>query len=88
MDGFITYVIKSPVEFNSTGYIFNFLRNFAPEKLVSEIKGMRKFGNNAAAFDVPDTMKDLMDKAIEEISSQTGRSKGFSIEVATTMAEL
>jgi hypothetical protein len=49
---------------------------------------MRKFGSSAAAFDVPDTMKDLMDKAIEEIAQQTGRSKGFTLEPATSMAEL
>jgi ATP-dependent RNA helicase DDX21 len=52
-DGFITYILKAPVEFTSVGYIFNFLRNFAPEKVVAEIKGMKKFGQNIAAFDVP-----------------------------------
>lgn len=87
-DGYITYAITSPVEFTAMGYIFNFLRNFLQEKVVSEIKGMKKFGKNVAAFDVPDTFREEMDKCIEEIKQQTGRSKGFNLEVATSLEEL
>ena len=57
-DGYITYSMKSPVEFTAMGFVFNFLRNFLPEKVVSEIKGMKKFGKNVAAFDVPDAFRD------------------------------
>lgn len=87
-EGYITYVLKSPVEFTAMGYVFNFLRGFAPEKVVSEVKGMRKFGKNVAAFDVPDAFREEMDKSIEDIKQQAGRSKGFSLEVATSLEEL
>ncbi|CAM6000982.1 unnamed protein product [Sphagnum balticum] len=78
-DGYITYCLKSPGEFTAMGYVFNFLRNFLPEKVISEIKGMKKFGKNAAAFDVADTFRAEMDKCIEDIKQQTGRSRGFSL---------
>lgn len=57
-DGFITYILKSPVEFNSNGYVFNFLRGFASERFMDEIKGMRKVGQCIAAFDIPETFKE------------------------------
>lgn len=56
-DGFITYILTSPVDFNSNGYVFNFLRGFASQRFMDEIKGMRKVANNLAAFDIPETFK-------------------------------
>lgn len=69
-DGFITYIISSPVEFNANNFIFNFLRNFATETLINDIKGMRKIGNSNAAFDVPEDYKSDMDKIVEKVKSQ------------------
>ena len=67
------------------GYVFNFLRNFLPEKVVSEIKGMKKFGKNFAAFDVPEAFRVEMDKCVEDIKQQTGRSKGYNLELANSL---
>jgi hypothetical protein len=49
---------------------------------------MKKYGTNAAAFDVPEYLKEAMDKVVEEINSQNGRAKGFSIEIATSLVDL
>ena len=87
-DGFITYIINSPVEFNSNGYIFNFLRGFASERFMDEIKGMRKIGNNTAAFDIPETFKEEMDKIVETVKEQQGRAKGFTLDIAKSLEDL
>lgn len=87
-DGFITYVITSPVEFNANGYIFNFLRNFATERLMDDIKGMKKIGTNNAAFDVPDDYKTEMDKIVDLVKQQEGRAKGFTLDVAKSLEDL
>lgn len=87
-DGFITYILASPVDFNSNGYIFNFLRGFASERFMDEIKGMRKIGNNIAAFDIPETLKEDMDKIESKIKEQEGRTRGYSLKVAESLVDL
>lgn len=49
---------------------------------------MRKIGANIAAFDIPETFKEEMDKAVERIQEQEGRSKGFSLDIAKSLEDL
>ncbi len=53
IDGYITYLVKCPVEYQSPGYIFSFLRKNINEDLSDSVKGMRRVGKRSAAFDVP-----------------------------------
>lgn len=87
-DGYITYILKSPVEFNAIGYVFNFIRGFASERFMDEIKGMRKIRNSVAAFDIPETFKEEMDKVEAKVKEQEGRTKGFSLKVAESLEDL
>jgi hypothetical protein len=66
MEGFITYLVKCPVEYQAPGFILSFLRRNTSEKLASAVRGMRKHSKNSAVFDVPEEFKVEMDRLIEE----------------------
>jgi hypothetical protein len=57
MEGFITYIVKCPVEFQASGFIFTFLRKNTSERLADAVKGLRKHGKTSAVFDVPEEFK-------------------------------
>lgn len=65
MDGYITYMVKCPVEYQAPGFIFSFLRRNTSEELADDVRGMRKQSKNSAVFDVPEKHKPQMDKLIE-----------------------
>jgi hypothetical protein len=65
MDGYITYMVKCPVEYQAPGFIFSFLRRNTSEELADDVRGMRKQSKNSAVFDVPEKYKPQMDKLIE-----------------------
>lgn len=54
MDGYITYLVKCPIEYESPGFIFSFLRKNVSESLSEAVKGMRRINKKTAAFDVPE----------------------------------
>jgi len=54
MDGYITYLVKCPIEYESPGFIFSFLRKNISENLSEAVKGMRRISKKTAAFDVPE----------------------------------
>ncbi len=53
-EGYITYLVKTPEEFQSNGYIFRFLRSQVFEAFGERVQGMRRTSKKAAAFDVPE----------------------------------
>ena len=53
IEGYITYMVKCPVEYQAPGFIFSFLRRNGSEKLSDAVKGMRRVSKKAAVFDVP-----------------------------------
>lgn len=65
MDGYITYMVKCPVEYQAPGFIFSFLRRNTSETLADDVKGMRRQNKNSAVFDVPEKYKPDMDKLIQ-----------------------
>lgn len=65
MDGYITYIVRCPVEYQAPGFIFSFLRRNTSEDLADAVKGMRRQSKNSAVFDVPESYKAVMDKLIE-----------------------
>lgn len=53
IEGYITYLVKAPTEYQSPGFIYSFLRKNTSEDLSESIKGMRRISKRSAAFDVP-----------------------------------
>ncbi len=53
MDGYITYIVRCPVDYQAPGFIFSFLRRNTSENLADDVKGMRRQNKNSAVFDVP-----------------------------------
>lgn len=53
MDGYITYIVRCPVDYQAPGFIFSFLRRNTSENLADDVKGMRRQSKNSAVFDVP-----------------------------------
>lgn len=66
IDGYITYMVKCPVEYQSPGHIFSFLRKNTSQNLSESVKGMRKLGKKSAVFDVPEEYRPLMQKLINK----------------------
>lgn len=52
IEGYITYILKCPVDYQSPGYIFSFLKKFTSDRLTENIKGMRRLSKKSAVFDV------------------------------------
>lgn len=55
-------MVKCPLEYQSPGFIFSFLRKNTSEELSEAVKGMRRVGKRSAVFDVPEEMRGQMDK--------------------------
>lgn len=86
MEGFITYLVKSPVEFQAFGFIFSFLRKNASERLADSVKGIRKHGKLSAVFDVPEEFKGEMDRLIDDCKQNTKSSvRGYEVQVVDSM---
>jgi hypothetical protein len=64
MDGYITYIVRCPVDYQAPGFIFSFLRRNTTEDLADDVKGMRRQSSNSAVFDVPEKYKPQMDRLI------------------------
>jgi ATP-dependent RNA helicase DDX21 len=64
MDGYITYIVRCPVDYQTPGFIFSFLRRNTSEDLADDVKGMRRQSSNSAVFDVPEKYKPQMDRLI------------------------
>lgn len=57
LPGYITYQLKTSVEFNSLKYVWNYLNSLS-EKIRNSVKGMVKFKNRrGVVFDVPEIYK-------------------------------
>ena len=67
MDGYVTYKVKCPNEYQSPGYIYNFLRRNTSDKLAESVKGMRRHSSMTAVFDVAEEFKEDMDKLIKDV---------------------
>ena len=67
IEGYITYMIKTPTEFQSPGFVYSFLRKNTSEDLSESVKGMRRIGKKSAAFDVPENYKPQMEKLMAEV---------------------
>ena len=57
IEGFITYIVKCPCEYQSPGFIFSFLKKNTFDQLAESVKGMRRLSKNSAVFDVPEEYK-------------------------------
>jgi ATP-dependent RNA helicase DDX21 len=64
IDGYITYILKCPTEYQSPGFIFSFIKKNISEEVSESMKGMRRVGKKSAAFDVPEQYRPHMDKLI------------------------
>jgi len=52
-EGFITYIIKTNIEFNHLGFIWGIIKKLLNDKIHSGIKGMKQFkSKNGAVFDI------------------------------------
>lgn len=88
IDGYITYLVKCPVEYQSPGFIFSFLRKNINEDLSDSVKGMRRVGKRSAAFDVPEHFKPQMDKLVAECKLENSQIKDYEVMVVNSMEML
>ena len=85
IEGYITYMIKTPTEYQSPGFIYSFLRKNTSEDLSESIKGMRRIGKKSAAFDVPENYKAQMDKLMADAQKENSNIKDYEILVVDRM---
>ena len=64
IEGYITYIVRCPVEYHSPSFIFSFLRKNTSEELSESVKGMKKLNKKSAVFDVPDQYRDQMEDLV------------------------
>ena len=89
MEGYITYLVKCPIEYQAPGFIFSFLRRNTSEELADAVKGMRRHDRSSAVFDVPEDFKADMDKLIEACKEGTRHTlKGYEVIVVDSMSVL
>jgi hypothetical protein len=88
IEGFITYIVKCPCEYQSPGFIFSFLKKNTFEQLAESVKGMRRLSKNSAVFDVPEDYKEEMDELIKKTQEGAPGVKGYEVILCTSMAML
>lgn len=64
IEGYITYLVKCPTEYQSPGFIYSFLRKNGSEELSESAKGLRRVGKKSAVFDIPEELRSQMDRLI------------------------
>lgn len=65
IEGYITYRVNCPVEYQSPGFIFSFLKKNTSYDLSESVKGMRRVSKKSCAFDVPEEFRKHMSKLSE-----------------------
>lgn len=89
MEGYITYLVKCPIEYQAPGFIFSFLRRNTSEELADAVKGMRRQDKMSAVFDVPEDFKPQMDALIEDCKAGTKQTlKGYEVFLVDSMSML
>ncbi|KAL4480085.1 hypothetical protein ABPG74_020601 [Tetrahymena malaccensis] len=87
LEGYVTYIVRTPSEFRGLGYIWGWVKNNFPAECTDRIKGMKKFADNkGAVFDVAEEDKEVFDAYINELAE--GTKKGLELEVATSIPEI
>ena len=67
LEGYITYIVRAPIEFRNLGYVWGWLKQNFPGEVTDRIKGMKKFNDSlGAVFDVAEADKEHFDRFIEE----------------------
>ena len=88
IEGYITYLVKCPTEYQSPGFIFSFIRKNTSEHLSESIKGMRRVGKKTAVFDVPEEFKSQMEKLMELCKNEGSPIKDYEVLVVDKMEML
>lgn len=84
IEGFITYIVETDIEFRSVSYIWNFLKRNFDAEVTNSIKGMRSFRNSkGAAFDVPEQYEGEFKEFMENYSHM----RGYEIKKAESLPE-
>lgn len=85
---FITYQIEMNQTFHGVGLVWNILRRFAPENIVSGIMGMRAVADmNGGVFDVPEEVEQQF-KDIFQHAKDQGQRMDFEVSKCIAMPEL
>jgi len=80
-EGFITYIIKTNIEFNSLGFIWGIIKKLVNDKIHSGIKGMKQFkSKNGAVFDI---VEDHSQEFEEIMFNDKYYGSRFTLEKAT-----
>lgn len=88
IDGYITYLLRCPLEYQSPGFIFSFLRKNSSEELSEAVKGMRRVGKRSAVFDVPEDMRAQMDKLIALCKTEGSPISDYELLLVNSMEML
>lgn len=85
IEGYITYIVRCPNEYQSPGYIFSFLKKNTFEQLAESVKGMRRLNKNSAVFDVPEDYKEEMEELMRKTKEGAPGVKGYEVLLVTSM---
>jgi len=85
IEGFITYVVETDVEFRNLAFIWTFLKRYFSSEITESIKGMRPYlTKRGAAFDVPEQYEEDLQNFIE--SNPVTRT--YTLKKADALPEL
>ena len=85
IEGYITYLVKCPSEYQSPGFIYSFLRKNTNEDLSESIKGMRRVSKKSAAFDVPENYRPQMEKLMASCKNENSPIRDYEVLVVDRM---
>lgn len=84
IEGFITYLVETDVEFRNLSFIWIYLKRHFPAEVTDNIKGMRAFVNKrGAAFDIPEQY----DEQFQEFIENNPTIRTYTLKKAETLPE-
>jgi ATP-dependent RNA helicase DDX21 len=85
---FVTYDLKTDVEFRGVSFVWGILRRLLPQEIVDAIRGMRMYNDRkGAVFDVPEEHAGRVTDLYENEKEQR-RSMSYTLEQAKELPDL
>jgi ATP-dependent RNA helicase DDX21 len=85
---FVTYDLKTDVEFRGVSFVWGILRKLFPQDLTDGIKGMRMYNDRkGAVFDVPEDMVERCNDLYKNEQAER-RSMNYTLDICKELPEL
>jgi ATP-dependent RNA helicase DDX21 len=85
---FVTYELKTDIEFRGVSYVWGILRKLFPQDLTDAIKGMRMYNDRkGAVFDIPE---ELVERCCDLYKNEMAerRSMSYTLDIARELPDL